>query len=449
MSALTRSNSRDLARLFYTEMMSEPVSNHESGVYIGRSGIYRLPFYLDTGALVNPHITVVGMSGSGKSYMLKSIVAKSAVLNGARILVIDWNDEYRELMEFVGGRVLSLGSDFKVNIFDLYQGNSEGINGIAALLSAMARIEEGSYPILYEAIAIAVREKRKPNLAALLAGMDARGGGQALLAGRLRQLEGGPLFAESTEFDVAALLDGHYSIDMSQLGDGAQKGELVRFVLRLVIERMHRLRINSGRRRIIVLDEAWRLIRNSDEVGTLFREGRKYGISVIAATQLASDINNEIIANAGCIAVFRLQSEEDYGILANMGLLSSSQRAAIGRLGLGACMLSLAYKGGSSSTSRFFIERINGIELGSLQIDGDGMRTNINYNRFIQATEAMVEPGARERILSYASEHGRSLELGAFIRFLEGLGLGRGGIVAYLRGLGIDDLTIVNSYDKS
>ena len=70
--------------------------------------------------------------------------------------------------------------------------------------------------------------------------------------------------------------------------------------------------IPKNSERMIVLDETWRLVRNSEEVGILFREGRKYGFSVIVATQLASDISNEVLSNAASVFLFRMQNDSDY-----------------------------------------------------------------------------------------------------------------------------------------
>ena len=61
------SNSRLVAGNVCIDSMSEPqAESNKVGVYLGNTWIYRTPFYLDTTKLVNPHIIVLGMSGSGK-----------------------------------------------------------------------------------------------------------------------------------------------------------------------------------------------------------------------------------------------------------------------------------------------------------------------------------------------------------------------------------------------
>src|SRR5208283_3881850 len=108
-----KSNSRAVAGTIAVYKMSEPVSTMPAGIYMGKTMVYKLPFYLNYSDMINPHMAIIGMSGAGKSYMLKSVLAKSVIHNNSRVLAIDWNDEYRELIEFLSGRILSFGKDFK------------------------------------------------------------------------------------------------------------------------------------------------------------------------------------------------------------------------------------------------------------------------------------------------------------------------------------------------
>ncbi|MEM3827478.1 MAG: DUF87 domain-containing protein, partial [Candidatus Micrarchaeaceae archaeon] len=108
------SNSRIAAGRICIFRPSEPCGSEEGGIYIGRSLIYRLPFFLDASRLVNPHITVVGMSGSGKSYMLRSIIIRERVYCNAKIFVLDWNGEYRSTIEFLGGKVHLVGRECRI-----------------------------------------------------------------------------------------------------------------------------------------------------------------------------------------------------------------------------------------------------------------------------------------------------------------------------------------------
>ena len=276
-----KSNSRAVAGAIALYKMSEPVSASASGIYLGKTMVYKLPFYLDTTDLINPHMAIIGTSGAGKSYLLKSFVAKSVLHGNARVLAIDWNDEYRELMEFLSGKILSFGRDFRINIMDVYT-DTGSIANITELMDGMVELDRAQKSELHNRLLALFGEDGPKNLKTLISRTK---GEDALLSSKLLQLKDNPFFADATEFDMGMMLDGIYSINLSTLRDGSQRGQFVKFMLKLIIDCMHRMRISGGIKRILVLDEAWRLLRNTDEVGTLYREGRKYGISVISATQ--------------------------------------------------------------------------------------------------------------------------------------------------------------------
>jgi hypothetical protein len=361
------------------------------------------------------------------------------------MLTIDWNDEYRDLTEFLSGRILSFGKDFKINIMDVYS-SPAGISNIIELMDGMIELDQGQKSALHGHLLELFGEDKPKNLRTLTSQIK---GKDALLSSKLLQLAENPFFAEKTEFDMGQALNGIYSINLATLRDSSQRGQLVKFILKLVIDCMHRMEIGGTTQRILVLDEAWRLLKNSDEVGTLYREGRKYGISVISATQLASDINNEIMANVGCLAIFRLQNEKDYGILENAGIIEQQTKGILSSLGTGSCMLCLAYKGSQGSPCKFYIEKVSGMEFGKLHLIGEKMRCQISQKRFIEVTNSLNSVTLKERILSFSLQNGKNLEICSFIRFLAEIGLDRASIVCYLRQLGVDDLTIVNSYESA
>ena len=59
----------------------------------------------------------------------------------------------------------------------------------------------------------------------------------------------------------------------------------------------------------LVIDEA-HLIRNFDRIPRLAREARKYGVSLVLASQRFNDFDDDVTANAGT-AVFFKSNEED------------------------------------------------------------------------------------------------------------------------------------------
>ena len=95
MSMHVNSNSRQASRSIYMGRMSEPYFiDSDKGVYIGKSRIYKIPFFLDLDSLINKNMAILGMSGTGKSYFLKSFIIRSVLQRNSCALIIDWNGEY-------------------------------------------------------------------------------------------------------------------------------------------------------------------------------------------------------------------------------------------------------------------------------------------------------------------------------------------------------------------
>ena len=102
-----------IAGLFALPLMSEPVpriAERGAHIYIGVTKVYKLPVFLDMDSLVNPHIAIVGATGTGKTYLLRSIIAKFASERHNSVLLIDWNGEYTEITEALGGTVVMVNA---------------------------------------------------------------------------------------------------------------------------------------------------------------------------------------------------------------------------------------------------------------------------------------------------------------------------------------------------
>ena len=104
---------------------SFPFSNsrfsHEYGVPIGVDWTTeRLNPYDAWGTGVNANMLIIGMSGSGKSYLLKGLTARSSAM-GIRHVFIDYEGEYRKMARALGGVTIRVDarSPFKFNPFEL------------------------------------------------------------------------------------------------------------------------------------------------------------------------------------------------------------------------------------------------------------------------------------------------------------------------------------------
>jgi hypothetical protein len=265
----------------------------------------------------------------------------------------------------------------------------------------------------------------------------------AFLGGRVE----GPESAQSSleAFDQ----NNATSIDLSAMKNDSERKRTAARILDDLVCEMHQMPVDKDNKRIVVLDEAWRFMESAGDIGALFREGRKYGIGIVTATQLTSDVDKEVLSNAACTAVFRLQNSSDYKFLTGAEIVNEQESQQIAQLRQGACLLSMVMKDTSDRTS-FFIERVEGIDTRVYGIRCDRMYLRIPGAEFQRVTERHFDgPDIRQRVEAYASINGRELEAASFVKFLLGLGLRRCEIVPYLRALGIGDTVIAEAYERA
>lgn len=386
MSFRLMSNSRSATEKMCVFGMSEPVYAHYGGIYLGRTSVYRIPFLLDLTKTVNPHIAIAGMSGSGKSYMLKNLIVRLAVYDSPNILVIDWNGEYSGVMEFIGGNEYVASNTFA--------GNTEA--------------EEGH---------------RDAGVICSYSGKEVR---------------------------FLQLLQGISSLNLCALRDDQQRKSLVYLVMHMLIEHMHGRGIVGNMRLVVILDEAWRALDNQSIVQQLYREGRKYGLSIVTATQSVSDISKGVISNSACLFMFRLQGDGDLRWLVDNGVLEQGEAVSIGELPVGSCLAHITYRDAGHPQS-FFLDKIDGFSTDLYKVDtGDEMEYKISANMLDEVGNRLgLDNRTKNRIRNMIERGGSRTDLVGLIREMIGAGLDRPTIIAYIRMLNIPDIETVEAYENS
>lgn len=97
---------------------------HENGVFLGINSetatAMDIDFY-DRSKLNNSNITIIGESGSGKTFTV-SILTLRSILKGIHTVIIDPEGEYKKLTKAVGGAYIELSQDddtVRINPFEL------------------------------------------------------------------------------------------------------------------------------------------------------------------------------------------------------------------------------------------------------------------------------------------------------------------------------------------
>lgn len=293
-----------------------------SGVLYGLNRHNNSLVLFDRFELENANSVVFGKAGSGKSYAVK-LEALRSLMFGTDIIVIDPENEYKELCEAVGGSWMgmSLTSEKRINPFDLthHQAEESGeeilrdaiinVKGLLILMLGTLTPEEDSVldKALFETYALKdittdpESHKNPPPLMKDLQSVLANMTGAESLVKRLSKYTEGTfsgLFNKPTNFDLDK---GFVVFSIRDLEE-----QLRPIGMYMILNYIwNKIRFEM-RKRICIIDEAWIMMQNEDSAKFLYslaKRCRKYymGLTVIsqdAEDFLTSQYGKPVITNA-------------------------------------------------------------------------------------------------------------------------------------------------------
>ncbi|HQT44893.1 MAG TPA: DUF87 domain-containing protein, partial [Candidatus Micrarchaeota archaeon] len=122
------------------------ISNPSESLYIGRTETLGIPFFWDFRKIANPHIVVVGMSGSGKSYFVKTLASRASLVWGTNCVILDWTGEYSPWVSASAGTVISLGAGDSINVLEF--SGMKASQKISEVMESLAVLTDiGAYPL--------------------------------------------------------------------------------------------------------------------------------------------------------------------------------------------------------------------------------------------------------------------------------------------------------------
>jgi type IV secretory pathway VirB4 component len=295
------------------------------GILYGLTGS-GAPLLLDRFARENYNSVLLARSGAGKSYLAK-LEALRLLFGGVQVFVIDPEDEYRRLCNAVGGVYLPLAGEqaVTVNPLDLPAGAGRHALGERTLflaelievllgglaseeLPALERAVRASYAGAGVSDDLATHARPAPLLTDLARQLAAEGPVGASLAGRLEPYA-----------------TGSHSSLFARPSSAQPDGQLVCFSLRGLPERLKapalllcldaiwRSLEGPLRKRCVLVDEAWLLMREPAGARFLYRlakSARKRWCGLTTVTQdagdlLSSEFGQSVIANAATQVLLR------------------------------------------------------------------------------------------------------------------------------------------------
>ncbi len=325
----------------------------------------------DRFTLENANLVVFAKSGAGKSFTVKLEALRSMMI-GSEILIIDPENEYQKLCDAVGGSYirLSLNSDVRINPFDLPKvvdsedandalkanlvtlhglfrlmlgGTQIGPNGQSmpalnpneeadldqALIDTYARAGITSDPLTHQSVPPTII-----NLYDTLLHMEGTG---PELAQRLRKYTTGTfagIFSQQSNVDINNQM---VVFNIRDLED-----ELRPVAMYIVLSHIWNTVRAEKKKRILIVDEAWQLMKYDDSANFLFslaKRARKYYLGLTTITQdvedfMTSKMGRAIVANSSMQLLLK-QSPSAVDVLSDVFKLTSEEKKRLGNFPVG------------------------------------------------------------------------------------------------------------------
>lgn len=341
------------------------------GINMHNSGLV----LFDRFSLENGNSVVFAKSGAGKSFAVK-LEALRSLMFGTEIFIIDPENEYQRMAEAVGGAYvrLSLNSATRINPFDLprvvdaeeadnaLRSNIITLHGLLRLMmgGAQAQMMAGqgvaAMPVLspveesdLDAALIETYAKAgitndplthnsvPPTIADLYDVLLHMGGTGPQLAQRLRKYTTGTfagIFSQQSNTDIENPM---VVFNIRDLED-----ELRPVAMYIVLNYIWNKTKSDQRKRILIIDEAWQLMKYEDSANFMFslaKRARKYNLGITTISQdvedfMGSRMGRAIVANASMQLLLK-QSSSAVDVLAEVFKLTSEERKRLSQFPVG------------------------------------------------------------------------------------------------------------------
>lgn len=303
----------------------------------------------DRFSLENANMLVLATSGAGKSYAVKLELIRS-IMFGTEAIIIDPENEYEMLCRALGGNYIAFNvtSQHKVNPFELAnpKDSTEDELGykflflISLLKIMLGTMNPNEEAILNRALTLTYQQKgitqdpsthtneppRMEDLYKALIGMEEP---EAIgLANRLEKYVKGAL---KGIFDQQSNIEFNSAVTVFTLRELAE--EIRPVVMFIILDYIWTKIRRELKRRLLVVDEAWYLMRHEDSAKVLqgfVKRARKYylGVSIIsqnAGDFLGSEYGKAIVTNSA-LQLLMKQSPAAIDEVAKVFYLSQGER---------------------------------------------------------------------------------------------------------------------------
>jgi hypothetical protein len=306
------------------------------------------------------HACVLGMTGSGKSTTAGAIVRQVAE-SGLPTLVLDWHNEYGQLVSSVGGKVLAPGRDeFSINPLEVGPG-SDPVEHVAMVSDIFSDIYHFTHPQAYmfrNALQKRLSEtpsEEVPTIASLVKTIEAYplrsaydNETKVALLRRLVPLtqgQPGKALSGSGPLKLDELLSTTVCVELGHMRDTQSRGVFSDVLLKMIYE--EKVRRKGSMDHLTVVEEARNIApaRRAEDPPTvgerMVSELRKFGEAMLFVAQFPTHVALEIVKNSGTKVVHRLAWPDDVSLVGDSLGLNQKQREHLTRLKAGEAVVGL------------------------------------------------------------------------------------------------------------
>ncbi|MFH2105646.1 MAG: ATP-binding protein [Candidatus Micrarchaeota archaeon] len=430
-------------------LMNDPTNS----IYIGKTRYLGTPVFWNPANLINPHIAVLGITGSGKSYLVKTFLTRAAITWNSNAIILDWVGEYNEWVRQAGGKTIRLGKE-KLNLLDC-----EGIpkrDRIKQIISALDILVDlkkyrDERDEIEEAIEIAY-EKKSPTLVDVQKILEKKGNKRASRLLKRFTSEGTDFFAGKSTFKINQLTEsGLVCIDLHDLPTEEIRSLAGLTILQHIKEIMRKKGIKKDRGvdLFVVLDEAWKIAQDErSDVITIVREGRKYNFALIVSSQNPTDLHKTIFSNIGTIFMLRLVLKEFRDYMQNSIGYSEHIDQEISKFGVGDCAINMIFAKRQSNARTFLLNKIDGEEpLFMYKLKGGKMEIEIERDQLVKMLyNHGLDEGQIGMVKSEFEKNDGKADGENIVAILTKFGYSKSSIISLLRQLGVGEKNLVQVF---
>lgn len=451
--------SKDIAKRLLLTHSPEPkkgflLSSPVNSIYIGKTRWLSVPVFWDYTKLINPHIAIVGITGSGKSYLVKTIITRASLIWNTNTIILDWAGEYKKWVEQAGGNVLDLSSEH-LNLLELAGVSSnERIKQIMASLDILTDLRsfQNEREEIESALEIVYASKKQPVLTDMLSILEKRKNTRAARIVKRLTMQGSNFFSGKSTISLSKLLtSGLMCIDLHSLPSEELRSLAGLTILQFIKEKMRKeyAQEEKGIRLLVVLDEAWKIAQDErSDVITIIREGRKYNFALIVASQNPPDMHKTILSNTGTMFILRLVLHEFRKYVQDSLNYSAYIDSEISKFGVGDAAVHMIFAEKQPKASTFLLEKIDGeAPLFIFRIRGESMEIEIEREQFMRMLYELGLNEEQMNIIKNSFEKSDGALSGTkIIELLETFGYSKTIIISFLRQLGVHEKNIIQMF---